>query len=43
MGDEETTIEAYLTKHFKRYGNGEPLQINKQVLRELRFNELNIA
>jgi hypothetical protein len=43
MGDEETTIEAYLNKHFKRYGNGEPLQINKQVLRELRFNELNIA
>ena len=43
MGDEETTIEAYLAKNFKRYGNGEPLQINKQVLRELRFNELNIA
>lgn len=43
MGDQETTIEAYLAKHFKRYGNGEPLQINKQVLRELRFNELNIA
>jgi hypothetical protein len=43
MGDQETTIEDYLTKHFKRYGNGEPLQINKQVLRELRFNELNIA
>jgi hypothetical protein len=43
MGDEETTIEAYLAKNFKRYGNGEPLQINKQVLRELRFNELNIV
>ena len=43
MGDEETTIEAYLAKHFKRYGNGEPLKINLSVLRELRFNELNIA
>jgi hypothetical protein len=35
--------ELYLAKNFKRYGNGEPLQINKQVLRELRFNELNIV
>ena len=42
MGDEETTTEAYLTKHARRYGNGEPLKINLSVLRELRFNELNI-
>jgi hypothetical protein len=43
MGDEETTTEAYLTKHARRYGNGEPLKINLSVLRELRFNELNIV
>jgi hypothetical protein len=42
MGDEETTAESYLAKHARRYGNGEPLKINLSVLRELRFNELNI-
>lgn len=43
MGDEETTIEAYFTRHFRRYGNPEPLQINKQVLREIKLKELNIV
>jgi hypothetical protein len=44
MGDEETTIEAYLTKHNKRYASmNEPLDINLKVLREMRLNQLNIA
>jgi hypothetical protein len=43
MGDEETTTEAYLAKHARRYGNGEPLKINLSVLRELKLKELNIA
>ncbi len=44
MGDEETTIEAYLTKHNKRYASmNEPLSINLEVLREMKLNELNIA
>ena len=43
MGDNET-IEEYLSKHNKRYASAnEPLKINLPVLRELRFNELNIT
>ena len=43
MGDNEITIEEYLSKHNKRYPKGEPLKINVTFLRELRLNELNIA
>jgi hypothetical protein len=44
MGDEETTIEAYLTKHNKRYASmNEPLKINLEVLREMKLNQLNIV
>jgi hypothetical protein len=44
MGDEETTIEAYLTKHNKRYASmNEPLDINLKVLREMKLNQLNIV
>lgn len=44
MGDNEITIEEYLIKHHKRYASvNEPLKINLPVLRELRFNELNIV
>jgi hypothetical protein len=34
MGDEETTTEAYLAKHARRYGNGEPLKINLDILND---------
>lgn len=41
---EEITIEEYIIKNNRRYASAnEPLKINLPVLRELRFNELNIA
>lgn len=44
MTDDEITIEEYLTKHNKRYASfNEPLQINLEVLREMKLNQLNIA
>ena len=43
MGDEEITIEAYLTKNNKKYASfNKQLDINLTVLREMKLNELNI-